>query len=658
MIVPAELSEVDIFVLEGDIQPVTQAIAEQGVMHLLDVHTLGEWAEDVGTEWAGRISAYGNQLRRIRELYKVLGIHGSVGSTHGPLNPAEALTDIEQELQGIEERASSLREKEARIRRDMERLELTSKSMEMLAPLSVSISDLHQLQHLHVVAGTLPIENLARLETSLFRIPYTIMPVHRLAGRVLVFAFSALEHAAILDRALESAFLERLVIPDEFTGNAREVLVEVGARLARGSEELQQAGAEREALVAEVTPRLNDLYTCALDNQSLATAMSGFGQRGRVYLIAGWVPRDCVAQLRGAIEERTSGRITFDENSPYTPGASHQVPTLLRNPRALRPMQSLVTTYGIPAYEEMDPTAILAWTFVVMFGMMFGDLGHGAVLTIVGLLAVLRLVPFLAPLGDMGGILVACGGSSMVFGVLYGSVFGVESLIHPLWVNPLKDILTLLGASIAFGVVVLNIGFALHMVTAVRRKQFRRAIVDRNGVVGVLLYWSILGSVLMIATGRGEPAWLAVGAVLLAGMLFFAEPLTNVLTGERPAFRGNLAEGLVQAFFEVFETLISYISNTLSFVRLGAFAVAHVGLTSVVLLLADMVGGGGIAARGLVLVLGNIFVIGFEGLIVAIQTLRLEYYELFGKFFTGTGVPFRPLTLPSLGASHPANRAH
>jgi V/A-type H+-transporting ATPase subunit I len=660
MIVPAEMSEVDIFVPEGDIQVVTQTIAEMGVVHLLDVHTLGEWAEHVSTEWAGRISAYGNQLRRIRELCQSLGIAEGRGPAGGPLDPAEALAGIEEELQQIEARAHAISNEESTLRHELERWELTARSMEMLAPLSVSIADLRQLQHLHLVAGTLPAENLARLETSLFRIPYSIMPVHQQAGRVLVFAFCALEHAAILDRALESAFLDRLEIPEEYTGNAQEVLGQIGERIAEATSRLQELITLREALVREVAPRLHALYARALDCQSLATAMSGFGQRGRVYLVAGWVPKDQVSRLRAAVESAADGRVTFDENSPYTPGPAHQVPTLLRNPKAMRPLQGLVTTYGIPAYEEMDPTPLLAFSFVLMFGMMFGDLGHGLVLTVVGALAMLRVVPFLAPIANLGGILVACGASSALFGLLYGSVFGVESLVPPLWLHPLEGIFTLLGVSVAFGVVLLNIGFALHIITAIRRRQLRKVIVDRYGLVGVLLYWSLVGSVLLIATGRGEPIWLAAGAVLLAGMLFFSDPLTNLLTGERPLFRGNLGEGLIQAFFELFEALISYVSNTLSYVRLGAFAVAHVGLTTVVLLLADMVSGGGgihVLARGLVLVLGNLFVIGFEGLIVGIQTLRLEYYELFGKFFTGTGVPFQPLTLPSLDAAHPANRA-
>ena len=182
MFVPAEMSEVDIFVLEGDVEPVAQAIAEMGVMHLLDVNTLGEWAEDVGTEWTGRISAYATQARRIRDLLQMLDIPEDLQPCTEPLDPVGDLARVEEELQSIETQARALRDEENRLRRDLERWELTDKSMELLAPLSVSISDLRQLRHLHMVAGTIPAENLARVETSLFASPIPSCPCTATAG--------------------------------------------------------------------------------------------------------------------------------------------------------------------------------------------------------------------------------------------------------------------------------------------------------------------------------------------------------------------------------------------------------------------------------------------------------------------------------------------
>ncbi|MHB1295569.1 MAG: V-type ATP synthase subunit I [Anaerolineae bacterium] len=650
MFVPAEMSEVDIFVFENDVDTVAQTVAGLGIMHLLDVNSLGKWAEGVGTEWAGRISAYATQERRIKELLTQLDISEVTHPCEGRLNPSEDLVMVEEQLRGIEADTQQLRTQVAERRNELEHWELVAKSMEILAPLSVSISDLRQLQHLHLVAGTIPSENLARLEASLFRIPYSIIPVYHYKRRVLVFAFCAEEHAAILDRALESAFLDPLALPEEFGGTPQEALVQVMQRSRETQDKLDELEQDRQEMGRKLGTTLLTMLTLVRRDRAIAEAMSHFGHRGRVYLIAGWVPKDQVQSLRSAVEYAAEGRVTFEENSPFMPGEKRKVPTLLRNGRLLKPIEGLVTTYGTPGYQELDPTPLLAITFVIMFGVMFGDLGHGSVLAILGLLLAFKAIPALAGQAKIGSVLIACGLSSALFGVLYGSVFGIEDLIPSLWLRPMHDIFQLLGTSIAFGVLVLNIGFAFRLATAHREGRFRDAVFDKNGIVGLWLYWSLAGILIFVLLGRPVPGVLYISVLLSMLALFLAEPLTRLIYGERPLIHGSVAELGVQAFFELFEALISYVSNTLSYVRLGAFAVAHVGLSTVVFLLADMLGGGpgGAVIRLLIIVFGTLLIIGFEGLIVGIQTLRLEYYELFGKFFKGEGIPFKPLTLPAM----------
>jgi len=651
MFVPTEMSEVDIFVLEEDGQAVAETVARLGVMHLLDANTLGRWAQNVGTEWTGRVTAYGGQARRIRELLSQLGIEENLPTCDEQYDPVQDLPVLEQQLQEIEARVHTIREEEATLRQQRQQLDLTARSTEMLAPLRVGVSELSQFEHLHMVVGTIPGENLARLETSLFRIPFTIIPVHRFDGRVLIFAFCAHEHADILDRALQSAFLSPLTIPKDFRGTAQEVLVQVRNRIEETDKKLADFEERKRRMVDEVSPTLQSMLARVLGDQAVAEAMSMFGHRGRVYLMAGWVPKDEVPRLRAAVTEVTNDRVTFEENSPYLPGSSHNIPTLLRQAKLLRSTQKLVTTYGVPAYREIDPTLILAATFVLMFGVMFGDLGHGLSLVALGLLLASKVIPQLEQMASYGSVVIACGLSSAVFGLLFGSVFGREDVLKAIWLRPLDDMLSLLGTAVVFGVFVLNVGFVLHLLTAARQGQMKRAVVHKNGLVGMLLYWSILGCVASALLGHGIPGWLVGIALILTLMLFLSEPLTRLLMGERPLFQGSVLEGAIQAFFELFEALIGYLSNSLSYVRLGAFAVAHAGLSQVVLLLANMLGTEGPAAlaRIAVLVFGNILVIGFEGLIVGIQTLRLEYYEFFGKFFTGNGTPFAPLTLPHTG---------
>lgn len=650
MFKPTKMSEVDIFCYDDQINVVAQAIARSGLLHLMDSKLLGKWAANADGEWNSRATLYGNMERRVLDLVAQLKVEQEPGRCPEALDPRTDAAIIESSLQQAEERIGALREREAACNQTQSRWELIARSMEKLAPLQVVVSDLRQLDHLHLVAGTLPAENIARLESSLFRIPYTILPVHQYGHRYLVFALCAQEHAPILDRALQSAFLEPLAIPEEFSGTAQQVLEQVAEHQLQTASELEEIEAQYQQIAIELAPELLDHLTRIQADRALASAMTHFGHRGNVYLIAGWVPTDQVDELRAIVEQASGGAATFEENPPEMLGTRHSIPTQLRNPRFLRAIEGLVKTYGIPGYHELDPTVLVAITFVTMFGIMFGDLGHGLVLSLLGGVLALGMIRPLAKQSDLGYIFLACGLSSSLFGVLYGSLFGMENVIPHLWLSPMHDILSLLAASIVLGVIILNIGFLCRIRSALLQNALLDAIFDKNGLAGFALYWCLGGIVLFVATGKNIPGVLVIAALLLMISLFLAEPLTNWIKGHRPIIHGSIPELLVQAFFELFEALIGYISNTLSYVRLGAFAVAHAGLSMVVFILADMLGGNPSLAfvRPLVIVFGNIAIIGFEGLIVGIQTLRLEYYELFGKFYYGGGIPYQPLTLPNI----------
>jgi V/A-type H+-transporting ATPase subunit I len=200
--------------------------------------------------------------------------------------------------------------------------------------------------------------------------------------------------------------------------------------------------------------------------------------------------------------------------------------------------------------------------------------------------------------------------------------------------------------SIAAGVGLLNIGFILHFINAAWSRDWSRLFLAEDGLAGFVLYWTLVGGIVIIAQGISIPGgiWLLVGLIgLSAGLLFLSEPLAELFSTGRLRPEEGWGQYVVQAFFELFEAIISYGSNSLSFVRLGAFAVAHAGLSLVIFSLSDLASGG---VRWIIVIVGTAIIIGLEGLIVGIQALRLEYYEFFGKFFGGAGAPFTPFRLP------------
>jgi V/A-type H+-transporting ATPase subunit I len=311
--------------------------------------------------------------------------------------------------------------------------------------------------------------------------------------------------------------------------------------------------------------------------------------------------------------------------------------------------QGLVTTYGQPNYDELDPTPILALTFPLIFGIMFGDVGHGLLLLLVGLLLISRKIRSLQSMAGVGMVVVACGTMAMVFGFLYGSLFGFEDVLKAVWMRPLENIMDILLFTVAVGVVLLSIGMVYNMINAALAKHWGHLIFNRNGMAGLVFFWSILG-IVMNTFGVAIPIPGSVLAILLvvSGIaLTFAELFEHLVENHRPLVEDGLSTYIVLSLFELFETLISLFSNTLSYVRMGAFAVAHGALSLVVFIIAEIAGGKGSFGYWIVVILGNLFVIGFEGMIVGIQTLRLEYYEFFSKFFYGGGVPYQPLSLIS-----------
>jgi V/A-type H+-transporting ATPase subunit I len=477
----------------------------------------------------------------------------------------------------------------------------------------------------------MPAENVPRVAEALFQIPFVLIPQQSWKDRALVLAATSTENAAILDRALKSAFFEPITLPSEVLGRPAEALEALKRKAQETQDRLHDLDRERARLAIELSADLNRLWRQAAADGKLAEAIRRFPKHGEIFLISGWVPARDLQAVRQAVENAAGHPIAMEVLKPDP--NRQRVPSLVRSPRWLQPFEELVATFDLTSYNELHPTPIVTVSFLIMYGMMFGDLGHGLLLVLTGLWLRRRR-------SDFGILVAAAGVSGMLFGLLYGDVFGRQIMRAP-WVQPIEGIWTILITSVAGGVVLLNIGFALNLVNAWRSKDWPRFLLEKNGVVGIALYWALLGGGLGVAFGTLPKRTLLLIPVLCA-LLWIREPLTHWIW-HRPA--APVGEALLTGFFELFETLTGYVSNSLSFVRLGAFAVAHQVLSELVVTYSAGPWG------WLVLSVGTIVVVGFEGVIVGIQALRLEYYEFFGRFFQGGGQPFMPLSL-QMGGRH------
>ncbi len=374
-----------------------------------------------------------------------------------------------------------------------------------------------------------------------------------------------------------------------------------------------------------------------------ALRLSAFSSRAM--FLSGWIDLADKQRLLSILREICADRFIAVVSEKREPEA----PVRLMNRKLLRPFELLVKTMGMPANSEIDPTPLTALTFVLMFGLMFGDLGQGLVLALIGL--VLERIAHnrgasSQGLGQIGKILIACGISAALCGLLYGSVFSSEQIIPALWFHPIEHIMSLFAATILIGALFIAIGLCVNIINSLMNSHYTEAFFEKRGLVVLVLYAAIvLGVIRYTRTGEGPAPWEAGVFIAVPLLLFSLRGVLGPALFSEPAPQ-SITEYCIETCVEILETGLSMLSNTISFIRVGAFALSHAGLSIVTYTLAGIADPAMRSPGAIAIIIGgNIFIIGFEGLVCSIQSMRLEYYEFFSKFFRGDGVAFTPFIL-------------
>ena len=449
-----------------------------------------------------------------------------------------------------------------------------------------------------------------------------------------------------IDAMYASMHFERYLIPDEYEGTPLEAGEALEQQIAGMKQQIAELDKKQDACLEEnrtailaADARLSR-YAKNFDVRKMASCTRN--KNSTFYILCGWMVKEQAEAFREEIKNDPDVFLIVEEDHE---NILSKPPTKLKNPRLFRPFEMFIRMYGLPSYEELDPTILIGLTYSFLFGFMFGDAGQGLCLLIGGFLL------YRAKKLNLAAIISCCGFFSTIFGFLFGSVFGFEDIIEPLWLRPADAMMdlpfigrlnTVFVVAIAIGMGIILLTMILNIINSVREKDTEKIWFDTNGAAGLVFYGSLVLTIVLFMTGRPLPAAavLAVMFGLPLILMFFKEPLTAFLEKKaETAVPGGKAMFVIQGFFELFEVLLSYFSNTLSFVRVGAFAVSHAAMMEVVLMLAGAEAGD---PNWIVVVLGNLFVCGMEGLIVGIQVLRLEYYELFSRFYRGSGREFKP----------------
>jgi len=667
MFFPREMVEIELIVPSKDLVAVTQSLSGYGVFHQTDSNYPGVASGSANT-WQETAAQYAALERRVQTVMQALNIDEGqppASDAHAERKGMAEIETVRPLVEQIEEEVRSTNDELSELRKRLEQLESILHQLEPVEDVDIDISSLRDSRYMFSMLGLMPSANLDRLRTSLARVPHVFLTLRSDPGRPVVWLAGTKANADVLQRAARSAYLDPLSLPEDYQGTPEKIIESLRNTIESTQRRIEELEATLGRFGEQRRDQLRDLLWQIHTSRVLSDAIVRFGQLRHTYVITGWVPVDKLGDLTHRLKQ-ASREILIETLPTSRTGHNQNVPVALFNNKFLRPFQMLVNTYARPRYGELDPTILVAFTFPLLYGAMFGDLGQGLVLLILGLLLDRGVI--MKGMKSLGLLIAYCGVSAAIFGVLYGSVFGFEGEhfthafgfeFHPLWLSPLHDTLPVLGIAIDVGIVLLLIAYLLAIFNQVRSREWAHLIFGHTGFVGLALYLSFLGLLGMAVQALRLPIIpkiaVAISSIplpwgilaLIFGLgIMFSEVFINWMEGHRPVIEargiGGFIMYLVQAFMDLFETLISQLSNTLSFVRVGAFAVAHGGVSMAIFALAGEELG---FKYWLVVLLGNIFIIGFEGLIVGIQTMRLNYYEFLGKFFTGGGMRFEPLAV-------------
>jgi len=520
---------------------------------------------------------------------------------------------------------------------DIQKIEKSLIAYNFLSSVDIDMDKINNMDNFNYTIGTLSKNNVERLKSNYGNITAIVVHVGTLEDNEVYVVISPYDLDTETNRILKSLNFNKLEgIKKEYKDKPAEIAIWLEKKRKTFQKRADSLENEVNVLKEKYKEESNYAYNVLHLYEKIHELKKEVAFSKDNFYLSGWVPVRLKKEITTILSKYKDVIIMFNDshNNPDV-----KTPTKLKNNWLFKPFESFIKMYGVPLYDEIDPTPFLSITYLFLFGFMFGDLGQGFVLFLLGNIARLKGI-------SLGGIISRLGISSMFFGLLYGSVFGFETIINALWLKPFHNIDTILISAIVIGVTLILVGYIYGIINQYKAKDYYNSVLGKNGVAGLLLYFCMILVTLAVVTGnRLVSIPLLIGIIVTTiAILFMKEPIINLLSKKKQLHPHKLDFSFfVESFFEVYEIVMGIISNTLSFIRVGAFALNHVGLFIAFESLAHLANSG--IGSAIIYIIGNIFIIVLEGLIVGIQVLRLQYYELFSKYFKGGGIEFKPVKL-------------
>lgn len=646
---------IELMVLREDIHSVLKYLGELGEFQFQQ-----EFASD-SSDSAKRLNPDASIFERLQQVRAALDLPDLDGYKVSVPLPSDA--DFESATKIIDS-VEDIHKKELTAADEEKRAVSAYKEALAFANLKVPYSDLESLSFLTLRIGKIDPEKIDDLRARLGS-RGIIVKLGDDDSRIL--AASSKKARFALDGELKEAGFTELQVPKDFKGIPDEVLLTLERNKTEAAAALEEIQTERRNFAETHKDELYRLLQIYSIGSQIYSVENSLESTEFVYRITGWIPAFLIRKVMKDLDELTQSRAGIREflptEVPSVISGQEKVPVQVKHGKIVSNFERMIFSYGSPLYGTIDPTPFVALFFTVLFGIMFGDAGQGLCFLIIGILCCLKKIK-ISGWEKFGGIFCCIGISSTIMGLLTGEFFANETLLRPfaLWVTglfgtPHAPILHMMpssdpasitrmfaffGFTISIGFIINSCGLIINIINQFSLRRIGKALFGKTGISGAVFFWYVIVFAVRVALFNHAPA--AYDWVIISVSLFLtacSEIFQRLVDGERPILENGLFSAVIGAVVEIIEVISSYLSNTVSFVRVGAFALAHAVLGYIINTFVELApGAGGIA----VAILGNAIVVVLEGMIVAIQVVRLQYYEFFSKFFSETGREFKPFS--------------
>lgn len=639
MITPSAMELLSFVVLKDKAPDVASQILRLGIFHPVDIRSIedrikglsGFQLEKESTECEA-LQTKTTEITRKLKLDLISSCSKDI-ETFSYSQTDELLNNLDKELTPLLSRENELQE-------EIKTQQSILSQVKEYLPFPLERKNLYSF--LEVATGRIEEKNIPVLERSLKDIPHVIYPFKKENdGSVFTLVIGLRRDRVLIERVLSDVAWEKVDYPAESEGLSKAAQKKLALQIEENKKKIKELEDQIKNLGETHREALTKVNSFITLKRSLLEARKYSYTTERTVLFSGWIPTEEKEKLIREIKAITDISYVESKSPEQAQVPKEEIPVRFQHGPMIKPFELLIEAYGVPRYGSIDPTIFVAISFLIMFGAMFGDLGHGIVLILASFF--LRRKKLSESLKHAGALIFYCGISSSIFGIFYGSFFGFE--FNSLWIKPMKDIMGVFKASIFLGIAIITLGIFLNVANALRDKDYVKALFDKAGLIGGIIYWAAIGLVSKHFFYQAKIPVFYFYLIFGGLLVLFLYPLIECIIKRR--FR-SLLDAFMESIVNILEIFMGYLANTVSFIRVAAFALAHAGLFLAIFSLSRAThvdGNLGSIISWLIIIVGNIIVVALEGLIVSIQSLRLNYYEFFSKFFMSGKQVYKPLSV-------------